>query len=436
MNEFPAQDALNTTLHVACLKHYSQELIVHQLIAKGPTAVSMRNQSKDLPLHCAMKCRMGIGVENGVYDALVGIYPVGIQAVNGDGCLPIHLACQSGGRNLYVIQKLVQAFPLGLIQRCDLILPFGVRNDHDVSFRYVSVSNSGSGSGGSNDWDDRSVDNNDKNTSGKKDSEKQERAWGSSFWNALLALSPISTSSSLDQAESNDSANAMVDPGIESSFTPLHLAVMNGAPPDVIEILLDANPMCLNIKTNRGRTPLDIAEFLIAHQGHDDQQHIKKKDDKVIDKGPEDYFENIDHDPIQNVIAAREILKAFQRNQKKSMHLIQAARMASLSIADLNTSVSGQEFDSEKAWKKLSHVIKFTKSLQKSSTTSGLGPLIGLDKSEIVVPPNFKLPPNLSHLCVNIDIPVGFRRLRWAMLSSKSTFLTQDVMENKLGFSE
>jgi hypothetical protein len=243
----------------------------------------------------------------------------------------------------------------------------------------------------------------------------------------------------LDQAESNDSANTTADPGMESSFTPLHLAVMNGAPPDVIEMLLDANPMPLSIKTDRGRTPLDIAEFLIAQSHHSQQQqqlHIKKKDDKV-DKGPDYYLENIDRDPIQNVIAAREILKTFQQNQKKSMHLIQAAKMTSLSIADL-TKTSVHEFDSEKAWKKLSHVIKFTKSLQKeqSNTASGLGPLIGLDKSKVVEPPNYKLPPNLSHLCVDIDIPVGFRRLRWAMMSSKSKFLTQDVMVNKLGFSE
>jgi hypothetical protein len=440
MNEFPAQDALNTTLHVACLKHYSEELIVDQLIAKGPTAVSMRNQKKDLPLHCALKCKEGIGVENGVYDALVGIYPVGIQAVNVDGCLPIHLACQSGGRNLYVIQKLVEAYPLGVLQRCDLKFPFG--GSEHLSFRHnLSLGNSGSGSN-SSDWDVGShekgggsgVSMNDsfssEHNTPKKYSDKQEMTWGASFWSALIALSPLSSSSG-DQMESSSDINSVADPGMESSFTPLHLAVMNGAPPDVIGTLLDFNPLCLSIKTDRGRTPLDIAEFLIAESHHTSriQQDVK------VDKEHEYYLDNIDRDPIQNVMAAREILKAFQRNHKKSMRLIQAAKMTSLSIADLNPSAV-KDFDAEKAWRKLSHVIKFTKSLQKPSKSSGLGPLIELDKNKVVEPPNFKLPPNLSHLCVDIEIPVGFRRLRWAMMSSKSNFLTQEVMEQKLGFSE
>jgi len=444
MNEFPAQDALNTTLHVACLKHYSQELIIHQLIAKGPAAVSMKNQSQDLPLHCAMKCTIGNGVETEVYDALVGIYPVGIQARNVDGCLPIHLVCQSGGRNLSVIEKLVKAYPLGLVQRCGLKVPLSGTDEH-LSFRYVSLSESGGSS--------RSMDDGDGNSSSgeimsKKDgSPGQEMTWGASFWSALLALSPLSSPSSLDSP--GDNVNVMTtgevaESGIESSFTPLHLAVMNGAPPDVVETLLDANPLCLSIKTDRGRAPLDIAECLIAKQKLE-KGHSIKNDVKVVDennsKGAENnYFENIDCDPIQNIMAAREILKTFQRIEKKSVRLMQAAKFTSLSIADLHTNSSTttnqQEFNPEKTWKKISHVIAFTSSLSKQSASSGLGPLIALDKNIMVKPPNYKLPQNLSHLCVDIDIPVGFRRLRWAMLSSKSKFLTMEVMENKLGFSD
>ena len=50
MNEFPTEDTLNTTLHVACEKHYSEDLIVRHLIAKGPMAVTMKNQKRDLRL--------------------------------------------------------------------------------------------------------------------------------------------------------------------------------------------------------------------------------------------------------------------------------------------------------------------------------------------------------------------------------------------------
>jgi hypothetical protein len=274
---------------------------------------------------------------------------------------------------------------------------------------------------------------------------KEEPKCGTSFWSALLALSPISSFE--QQTESTglpESTAVLIDPGVESSFTPLHLAVMSGAPPDVIETLLDANAQCLSMKTDRGRTALACAKCLILEQQQQGgstsspKDKIHEMETTTIDnnnnnKASNIYFQNIDNDPIQNVKAAMEIIKTFQRNQKKSMHLAQAAKITSQSIADLTT--IQKEFDPEKAWKKLNHVIKFTQTLNKVSQSS-LGPVTELDCAKVVKPKDYKLPTNLCHLCVDIDIPVGFRRLRWAMLSSKSDFLTVQVMEKKLGFSQ
>jgi hypothetical protein len=54
-----------------------------------------------------------------------------------------------------------------------------------------------------------------------------------------------------------------------------------------------------------------------------------------------------------------------------------------------------------------------------------LGPAIKADKLPPVIPEGFEVPPNLEFVGLELDLPVGFRRLRWAMLSEKSKFLPE-----------
>lgn len=57
-----------------------------------------------------------------------------------------------------------------------------------------------------------------------------------------------------------------------------------------------------------------------------------------------------------------------------------------------------------------------------------LGPAIKEDKGPAPPKPaGFEMPENLEYVGLELEIPVGFRRLRWALLSSKSTFLTEAV---------
>lgn len=417
MNEFPTEDTLNTTLHVACAKKYSDQLIVDQLIAKGPSAVTMRNQKRDLPLHCAMKCEIESGVDDRVFRELIKRYPEGVEAANNENCLPIHLACQSGGRNANVCKKLLEAYPLSVIMKCDLKLPFDDRAfdhmerlpHHPRSAKYAN--------------DDRQIDSIGESKSDESDS------CGAMFWSPFLMLSPKASF----EAESNAISS---DPGVESDFSPLHLAVIFAAPPDVIEAIITTNPICLGLKTDQGRRAIDCARYAVAGKRNERPKHLSilrvpTDDDEEDELRINRYIKNIDEDPVQNIFAAIEIIKTFQSNQQKSMRLASATTMTANSMRELNTI---DEFDPKNQWRKLSNLIKTAGAFQRPA--NALGRMDPFDANKAVRPSGFHLPDHLNHICVNIKIPVGFRRLRWAMLTSSSDFLPVEVLQNKLKYSE
>eukprot|EP00804_Cyclotella_cryptica_P021637 CCRYP_020652-RB/>CCRYP_020652-RB protein AED:0.16 eAED:0.16 QI:30/1/1/1/1/0.66/3/1861/1013 len=52
-----------------------------------------------------------------------------------------------------------------------------------------------------------------------------------------------------------------------------------------------------------------------------------------------------------------------------------------------------------------------------------LGPLVKDDGADVKLPPNFEPPESLEFVAFEVDLPIGFLRLRWAMLHTESTFL-------------
>ena len=63
-----------------------------------------------------------------------------------------------------------------------------------------------------------------------------------------------------------------------------------------------------------------------------------------------------------------------------------------------------------------------------------LGPSIP-DDNEQTSTKGLSLPPNLEHV-VEFQIPIGFRRLRKAMLSENSEFWLMDILQNSLGYKK
>lgn len=53
-----------------------------------------------------------------------------------------------------------------------------------------------------------------------------------------------------------------------------------------------------------------------------------------------------------------------------------------------------------------------------------LGPAIAADKLPATIPEGFEVPTNLEFIGLELDLPVGFQRLRWALLSRRSHFVT------------
>mmetsp|Transcript_2 Transcript_2/g.3 ORF Transcript_2/g.3 Transcript_2/m.3 type:complete len:967 (+) Transcript_2:75-2975(+) len=65
-----------------------------------------------------------------------------------------------------------------------------------------------------------------------------------------------------------------------------------------------------------------------------------------------------------------------------------------------------------------------------------LGPAIKADKGPAKPPEGFVPPENLEFVGLDIELPVGYRRLRWAMLSTKSRFMSDAVWEEEAKYSD
>lgn len=65
-----------------------------------------------------------------------------------------------------------------------------------------------------------------------------------------------------------------------------------------------------------------------------------------------------------------------------------------------------------------------------------LGPAIKADKAPAAPPPDFEPPENLEFVGLEMDLPVGFKRLRWAMLNSESQFVKDALFAAECKYEE
>ena len=65
-----------------------------------------------------------------------------------------------------------------------------------------------------------------------------------------------------------------------------------------------------------------------------------------------------------------------------------------------------------------------------------LGPMIKADAGPARNTDNFIIPENLDNVTFEMELPVGFRRLRWAFLHSSSKFLLQALNEDVLKYTD
>lgn len=83
------------------------------------------------------------------------------------------------------------------------------------------------------------------------------------------------------------------------------------------------------------------------------------------------------------------------------------------------------------------------KKKEKSGSAEGevelLGPLLGPaikddSKPAPPVPPGFEIPENLEFVSLELNLQVGFQRLRWALLSAESSFVKDAVWKTELNY--
>ena len=84
---------------------------------------------------------------------------------------------------------------------------------------------------------------------------------------------------------------------------------------------------------------------------------------------------------------------------------------------------------------------KKRKESESASKGTILGPLLGprIKTDAGPAPPKpqgFVIPENLEFIGLELDLPVGFRRLRWAILNSKSTFVTEGVFRSEAKYEK
>lgn len=199
------------------------------------------------------------------------------------------------------------------------------------------------------------------------------------------------------------------DDGIETDLTPLHLAVLNNASPDAIGSLLNANSFCLNLRTSKGRTAMDIAKATPGAEGSIEVMQSYEKNVSML---------------LRLSVVSKALIDASAEDSLKG----------ELKLNDVEAESEEEvreKKDPKMLWKKGTTAVKFLNRL-----TLSLGPTNEMDCDEaMIAPPTYEPPANLDMVCVDITLPVGFRQLRRGLTNSKSTFC-KDFHVGKMNYSE
>ena len=258
--EFTSIDPLNTPLHIACLTHYPTKFILdHLLKSDKDLAIATENSSGELPIHYAVMDKKG--VDPIVFEALIEKFPEAVNHKNIDDSLPIHVACQVGAPSLYSIKRLLEINPDSALVQNDLQVPL--------------------------DEDEEDVD----------DEQYQKGC------HEMVCLNWMK----------EEEVGTLVR--YETGWTPLHLAAVNGAPPDVIEAIVEANIECMNVETNKNRSPMECAKSVVINA----------------------VLNDIEVNKVQNIFNAIEVMQSYEKEIRYKQEL---ALKVGIVIATLENSES------------------------------------------------------------------------------------------------
>eukprot|EP00551_Chaetoceros_affinis_P013920 CAMPEP_0203687702 /NCGR_PEP_ID=MMETSP0091-20130426/664_1 /ASSEMBLY_ACC=CAM_ASM_001089 /TAXON_ID=426623 /ORGANISM="Chaetoceros affinis, Strain CCMP159" /LENGTH=500 /DNA_ID=CAMNT_0050557103 /DNA_START=105 /DNA_END=1607 /DNA_ORIENTATION=- len=257
-------DEKNTTMHVACLLHHATSDILQRL-DEDPSLAENNNNANETPLHYAAMDKRGVNKE--VLKKLIQYNPEAVKQPNVQNSLPVHLACMVGAPSTYAIKTFLKMYPKAAMIQSDFPLLF---EDDMTDTTDVDV-----------DSDDE--DDDDEFVSYKPKSDPTAVSGIASMFacaaphQAALEMAHERSIRKQEKSRTNKASNDE-GPKVETGFSPLHLAVMNSASPAIIEILIKVNRRSIHLKTSRGRTALDCAQYIVRQHwlyGTDDENAVQ-----------------------------------------------------------------------------------------------------------------------------------------------------------------
>lgn len=202
----------------------------------------------------------------------------------------------------------------------------------------------------------------------------------------------------------------------ETGFTPLQIAILNHAPPEVVQILVSEGN--LNIKTSKGRTARECAESLTTGEELSDESSTK----------------------VKNAFAAIELIDTNLQGTLRVSKLRNTVKMAQTLVGSIMEGAGAEkvagieeveEFNAKSKWVTVKCAVLMVSDYL-ILTHSMLGPKVDSDSHPAVRPAGFKIPKKLDTITLDIEVPAGFKRLRKAFLKSTSTFLVDQYYKEKM----
>lgn len=256
-------DDKNTVMHVACLLHHNSGDIIDRL-EEDPSLAFELNNAEELPLHYVAMDKKG--VNHSVLKKLLRINPDGAKRGNVQNSLPIHLACMVGAPSQTALNTFLKMYPKSVMVQSDFPLLF----DKDMIENAV---------------DEASYYSDDDSDFVMYKPQTTTKASGiaSLFACAAPSQAELEIAQEVEQRKKESARHYSEEffeqaPQIETGFSPLHLAVMNSAHSSAIQALVETNSKCVNLKTSKGRTALDCAQYIIRQHwlyGTDDESAVQ-----------------------------------------------------------------------------------------------------------------------------------------------------------------